>query len=117
MSDTQGTGGHGTGGQGTGRQDDGRHGDGRPRANVVVRAAVALSAWSVRNRVLVIGLCVVIALAGAAGALRLTFNPDARVYFSTTAKERLALEAIVQRYGARRDVIAIVRGEPARART
>ncbi|MFN0264403.1 efflux RND transporter permease subunit [Tepidamorphus sp. 3E244] len=75
----------------------------------VAMTCARLAAWSVRNRVLVFALSAMLALAGLAGALRLDFNPDARVYFSTDAPERIALEEIRERFGPRRDVIAIVR--------
>ena len=79
-----------------------------PQGNAVVRFLAALAAWSVRNRIAVFAVCAIILSAGAAGALKLTFDPDARIYFSKDAPERVAFDAMVERYGARRDVIAIV---------
>ena len=79
-----------------------------PQGNALMRFLAALAASSVRNRIAVFAACAIILVAGAAGALKLTFNPDARIYFSRDAAERIAFDEIVERYGSRRDVIAIV---------
>ncbi len=75
----------------------------------------ALAQTSVRYRWLVITICIVLTLVGALGAISFRFDPDSRVYFSRDAPERIAFEAIGERYGNRRDVIALVRGAGANA--
>ncbi|MCC0053499.1 MAG: MMPL family transporter [Rhodobiaceae bacterium] len=91
-----------------------RHDDEQGLPNgAAARALAGLAAWSVRNRWLVIVLSVLMLAGGAVGALRLTFDPDARVYFSKDAPERVAYDAIEARYGGRRDVIAVLRATEA----
>lgn len=83
--------------------------DAQPVADgFAAQVCVRIAAWSVRNRAGVIMVSLALLLAGLAGALTLTFNPDARVYFSTTNPERVAYEALNARYGTQRDLIALV---------
>ncbi|MEM8877273.1 MAG: MMPL family transporter [Pseudomonadota bacterium] len=69
--------------------------------------AIALAQWSVRYRILVFILSLAVLIAGAAGTLQLSFDPDARVYFSSDSAERLAFEQFEERYGRRQNLIVI----------
>ena len=75
--------------------------------------AIALAQWSVRYRLLVFILSLAALIAGAAGTLRLSFDPDARVYFSADSAERLAFERFEERYGRRQNLIVIAIPETA----